>query len=621
MSDENTPLPNDVAACQRLILELAAQLQAFQAAAASAPAAGTAAPADLQGQARDRDAQLAEMAQTILALKQSREELQQQIETLQLTLQKLLQQLYGRRSERFLEDPKQKKLDFGGDPETEETLQGAIDEAEEVIREIKTRRQSKAASKGRSEAFPAHLERVEKIVDLPDAQKTCATHGERKFIGYDTTETLKFKRPELYVEVTKYAKYACPGKSGCGVQQPPRLPGLIAGNRYDTGMAAEIATQKYGFHLPFYRQQDWFAGCGLLLSRSTLLNILTAAADVLKPLSDFMRQVVLTSGVMGCDDTTVTLIVPPVAPAVQVSDPRSQRIHDVLQAAIKNKQPTVTARMWAYRGVDVGLNIFDFTVSRHRDGPDEILANYQGVLIGDCWSGFRQIDLRSDQRIVRAACWAHARRKVFDARLNEPTTCSALLALIRQLYDIEDRGKSLLPAERLALRQREAIPLLNRIRHVLDSPACTVLLPKSKFGEAVGYLRNHWQALLVYTTDGLVPIDNNDVEQLMKQVAIGRKNWLFKGSVAAGNRAAVLLTLISSALRHDLDVWAYLKDALDTLLAGSTDYAALRPDVWKQSHPEHIRVYRQEERQEASDRRSLQRAQRRLPQPDPAKPN
>ena len=102
----------------------------------------------------------------------------------------------------------------------------------------------------------------------------------------------------------------------------------------------------------------------------------------------------------------------------------------------------------------------------------------------------------------------------------------------------------------------------------------------------------------------------------MKQVATGRKNWLFTGSVEAGNRAATLLTLISSAIRHDLDVWAYLKHVLDQLLAGSTDYACLRADIWKRSHPEHVRVYRRDERQDASDRRTLKRALRRLPQPE-----
>ena len=115
----------------------------------------------------------------------------------------------------------------------------------------------------------------------------------------------------------------------------------------------------------------------------------------------------------------------------------------------------------------------------------------------------------------------------------------------------------------------------------------------------------------LYLSDGLMPIDNNDVEQLMKQVAVGRKNWLFIGSVAAGERAADFLTLTSSAVRNDLDVWAYIKDVLDQLLAGSTDYESLRPDIWKQSHPESIRTYRTKERRDRADRKQRRRTRRR----------
>ncbi len=115
----------------------------------------------------------------------------------------------------------------------------------------------------------------------------------------------------------------------------------------------------------------------------------------------------------------------------------------------------------------------------------------------------------------------------------------------------------------------------------------------------------------LYLTDPWLPIDNNDVEQLMKQVALGRKNWLFVGSLAAGDRAAGFFTLVSSALRNDLDVWAYVKDVLDRLLAGETDYAALRPDVWAAAHPESIRQYRQAERRDKADQKQLRRATRR----------
>jgi len=133
-----------------------------------------------------------------------------------------------------------------------------------------------------------------------------------------------------------------------------------------------------------------------------------------------------------------------------------------------------------------------------------------------------------------------------------------------------------------------------------------------KIGEARGDLRNQWDGLVQYPDDGELPIDNNLSEQLTRQVTIGRKNWLFIGSVAAGYRAADLMSLASSAHRNDLDVWAYVKDVLDQLLSGRTDYASLRADIWKLSHPESIRTYRDEERRQTAARRDRTRLERRL---------
>jgi transposase len=554
---------------------------------------------------------LLEQARAIVEMHQSRSELSQEVEELKLALAKLYQQLYGRRSERVVDDPNQKKLDFGDDPAVQDALADAAAEAEQFV-EGYVRRKKDKKREPRSEKFPEHIERYEVTAPFTPEQTHCATHGERQLIGYDQTETLEFLRPVLRVRVTKYPKYICPNQPQCGVKEPPRPKGLVEGNRYDTSIAAEIVTARFGYHLPYYRQQDWFAGSGWTPSRSTLLNISAAVAEVLRPLADYYRQLLLSCGGLGCDETTVILIVPAAIPQVDADNPRSQRIHEVLSQAHEEGRKSVKARMWAYRPFDLPINVFDFTVSRHRDGPDELLADYRGSLMADCWSGFEKIELRSDARIVRGACWSHARRKVFETRDNAPQQASVLLAMIRELFDIEDRGKRLSVDERRALRERESRPVLDRIRAYLDSDAVARVLPKSLLGKALSYLNNHWEALQVFVSDGRMPIDNNEVEQLMKQVALGRKNWLFLGSVEAGNRAATLLTIISTAVRNDLDVWAYVKDVLDHLLAGSTDYHSLRADVWKQSHPELVRSYRADERRDAADRRHYRRAQRRL---------
>jgi hypothetical protein len=267
--------------------------------------------------------------------------------------------------------------------------------------------------------------------------------------------------------------------------------------------------------------------------------------------------------------------------------------------------------MWAYRSLGpTGADVFDFTVSRHRDGPQEFLRDYTGKLLGDCYAGFESIQLASESRIIRAGCHAHSRRYVYDARAHHPQECAYLLALYRQLFDVEDQVKS--AEEVLARRQQLSAPLMQELRTWLDGPLAARVVPKSPLGKAVVYLRNQWDALNVFLSDGRVPVDNNETEQLMKKIAIGRKNWLFQGSVEAGRRAAILLTIVSTAHRHHLDVWAYVKDVLDRLLAGEKDYASLRADVWAAAHPEALRPHRIAEARYKADAKTLRRARERL---------
>ncbi len=537
------------------------------------------------------------------------EELIQERQELKLTITELLRRAFAKRSERYIENPNQLRLDFDDTDEAADAAEGLAQAIEEAGLPIKAH--VRRVRKPHRESLPENLPRYEVEADVPEDVKNCPAHGPRKLIGHDTTETLEFERPKLRVRVTKYPKYACPQESGCGVASPERPTGLVEGDRYDTSVAAEIITGKYGYHLPVYRQQDLFAGSGWTPSRSTLLNILTAAAFVIEPLIEHFKRAVLADEIVGTDDTHVTLLLPQTIPKPDPNDPKSQRVYEVLSKAAAEKRRSVTARMWAYRGITVPLNVFDFTVSWHRDGPELMLADFQGILQADCYAGYEGIALGSAGRIRRAACVAHARRKVFDAKESYPFESAVVLAKFQMLYDIEDQAKSLSPEGRLELRQSAAVPVWEELEAWLDSESATQALPKSQLGKAIGYLRNHWKPLQTYLTDGRIPIDNNDVEQLMKQVALGRKNWLFIGSVAAGARAADFLTLVSSALRNDLDVWAYIKDILDRLLVGETDYASMRPDAWRVAHPEAIRQYRVAERRDRADRKQYRRATRR----------
>jgi transposase len=532
-------------------------------------------------------------------------------EELELAFVELMRRAFRNRSERYINDPNQLRLDLKDTDDAADAAEGLACAVEESGQAVKAHTRRRPGRKPRNEALPEHLPRYEVEGSVPEDVTHCPEHGARTLIGYDSVETLEYERPKLRVRVTKYPKYACTNHAPCGVASPERPTGLVEGDRYHTSVTAEVITAKYGFHLPVYRQQDLFAGSGWTPGRSTLLNILVAAAFVIQPLIEHIKRLVLASDIVGTDETGVTLLLPETIPKPEVDDPKSQRVYEVLSEAAAQGRRSVSARMWAYRSVPHPLNVFDFTVSRHRDGPDLMLADYSGILMADCYSGFEGIAVGSDGRIQRAACVAHARRKVFDAKDVYPLEASIVLAKFQQLYDIEDQARLMSPQERTELRQTAAAGVWTSLDEWLRGDAAAAVLPKSKFGQALGYIRNHWAQLQTYLSDGRCPIDNNECEQLMKQVAIGRKNWLFIGSVPAGQRAADFLTLVSSALRNDLDVWAYIKDVLDRLLAGETDYAALCPDVWRREHPEAIRQYRVTERRDRADRKQYRRATRR----------
>ena len=184
------------------------------------------------------------------------------------------------------------------------------------------------------------------------------------------------------------------------------------------------------------------------------------------------------------------------------------------------------------------------------------------------------------------------------------------MGFFQQLYDIEDRGRELTAEARQELRQAEAVPLLDKLC-VWANEQATHALPKLKFGEALGYLRNQWEPLTNYVQDGRLPIDNNATERDLRALTVGRKNWLFIGSPEAGPRAAILYTVVASAARHDLDVWAYLRDILEQLAVGSADLSSLLPDAWATTHPATIRSYRAHEREAVAAAKRARRQRRR----------
>ena len=554
-------LPDDLQACQQLLCELSA--------------------------AYDRLQQIyEELLATCTIVQDSQLKLEQEKEALELTTKELMNRLYGRRSERHKVSPDQVPLDFG-DGDAVPVIPDVTEDEAFVAEhdEKKRRRRKKKRGDGK---FPEHLERrVERIEpSLPDGVRL----EDCQLIGVDNVEILEFDRPQLWVRRLEYPKYKIPAQPQLNVLQGEREISLIPGGSFGFGIAAEVLFNKYALHLPLYRQQDPFAQLGWSPNRSTLCQIVMSSADLLRPLAMLATGRVLASSVINTDDTEVTLLTP------------------------REGKGSRKARFWIYRSNEnhALYDVFAFTNSRSRAGPDEFLKDFHGTICGDCYSGYVNIEDVTNGRIAFSACNTHARRYVFNSREQHPELSSEILALYRALYDIEERGRRLDPVERFLLRRRESVPLMKRIGFLIESPAARKLLPKSKLGTAMGYLRNNWEALKRFLSDARLPIDNNEAERDLRRIAVGRRNWLFVGSEDGGERAAVILTVVASAHRHDLDVWAYLRDVLERLAKGEDNLEDLLPDVWKASHPQHIRTFREEVRQHRADERRYRHAERRI---------
>jgi hypothetical protein len=223
--------------------------------------------------------------------------------------------------------------------------------------------------------------------------------------------------------------------------------------------------------------------------------------------------------------------------------------------------------------------VYDYTPSRSRDGPAKWLSGYAGYLQADAYGGYDGIF--HSQGVMEVACWAHARRKFYDAQDSDEERATQMLALVAELYAIERESKELSDALRLAVRQERSVPVLEKIKAWLDTEG-EVVLPRSPIAAAITYAQNQWTALTTYATQGFLNIDNNASERALKRVAIGRKNWLFAGNDAAAENHARLWSLIASCERYGIDPQRYLTSVLAKIgQTPSDELGQFLPDVWK----------------------------------------
>jgi transposase len=492
-------------------------------------------------------------------------------------LQQLLRRLYGRSSEKI--DPKQMAM-FTDMLKQLEAQNPPAEEPPPPAPPVNTNHKGHGRRR-----IPADLPRERRIHDLPEDEKPCPCCGTmREVIGQEVSEQLDIEPAKLKVIEHVRLKYICKecerkaaeGGPQITVAEKPLSPiekGLAA-----PGLLSYVIVSRFCDHMPYYRMERMLKRAGVQLARSTQCDISAQCAQVLLPLVDVMKVDVRASRIIQTDDTPV----------------------DVLDRKLSH---TREGRFWAYIGDQAHPHIvFDYTPNRKRDGPMTFLKDWgkteRKFLQADAFGGYDGIYAgEAGGQVVEVACFAHCRRYFFEAQNADMAHSIQALAFIRLLYDVEDQALEQFKAQpadgsarplaaiRLELRQKLAVPRLEEFKAWLEGLQATnggPVLPKSPIGQAITYAMNQWKALKVYTTDGDLSIDNNASERVLRQIAIGRKAWIFCGSDNGGRTAAILFSLIATCQRHNVEPFAYLRDVLTRIASHPHNrLAELLPDRWK----------------------------------------
>ncbi len=482
------------------------------------------------------------------------EELLPKYEALFYEVAQLKKMIFGSRHERFestITESSQLTLGLAVD---------AIATAAETEEVIVTKTITKVASKpiahpGRS-PLPAHLRREETILEpaiIPEGSKK---------IGEEITEELEYVPGELFVKKYVRPKYATPqsAQSTNTVIVIAPLPvrpieKAIAG----PGLLAQVVIDKYVDHLPLYRQMQRFDRASVKIAYSTLSDWISATCTLIDPLYQALKSEVLQSRYLHADETPIK----------------------VLDNDKKGK--THRGYFWVYNHSPGKMVFFDYQEGRGESGPQGILKEYKGYLQTDGYQVYDAFDKR--EGITLLHCMAHARRYFTEAVSNDADRANYALERFQQLYAIERncKEKELTHQQRKEVRQKNAVPILEELGKWMKAQYIQTL-PKSPIGKALAYSIERWEKLCLYTTDGILNIDNNPVENSIRPVAIGRKNYLFCGSHEAAKRTAMLYSLLGTCKMHGVNPFVWLKDILERLPSFPVNkIKELLPHRWAQA--------------------------------------
>jgi transposase len=459
-----------------------------------------------------------------------------EIERLKLLITRLQRLQFGRKSEKLERQIEQLRLQ--------------LDDLEESAAEKKQRAGStlpaaaaaifaSVTDKPARRPLPDHLPRQTET-HQPEQESCPECGGELRKLGEDIAEMLEYVPARFKVIRHVRPKLSCTKCDVIVQAEAPSRP--IARGLAGPGLLAHVLVSKYADHQPLYRQAEIYARESVELERSTLADWVGKASELLAPLNDALRQYVLSADKLHADDTPVPVLAP-------------------------GTGKTKLGRLWTYvrddrPAGDLAAPAVWFAYSPDRKGehPHRHLALFRGTLQADGYAGFNR--LYDDGRIREAACWAHVRRKFFDLhQAHASPIATEAVERIGQLYRIESEIRGRPPDERQQARNAHAGPLLITL-HEWFKTTLTRVSRKSEVAAAIGYALARWPALVRYRDDGHLEIDNNAAERALRAVAIGRKNYLFAGSDAGGERAAVIYSLLGSAKLNGIDPEAYLTSVL-----------------------------------------------------------
>ena len=399
--------------------------------------------------------------------------------------------------------------------------------------------------------LPESLRR-ETVILMPD----CDVAGLKK-IGEEITEILDFTPGEFYVKQYIRPKFVKPLSETNDTVITASLPGrMMEKCMAAEGLLAQILVDKYMDHLPLHRQLQRFARVGLVIAQSTINGWVKNTLLLFVALYELHKQQILNSGYLNVDETGIRVL----------DDDKKGKSHKGFY--------------WVYHSLELKASLFDYQPGRGREGPNNILEKYQGFLQTDGYSTYEKIGAK--QGIVHLGCMAHARRHFMEARQSDVPLTDHALKMFQQLYAIEAHIKDLAleGADKLRLRADEAVPILKAMKQWL-AEEYVKLRPTSPIAKAMAYSLPRMDMLTIYTTDARLNIDNNPVENAIRPVAIGRKNYLFAGSHEAAQRAAMMYSFFNTCRLHNINPYLWLKDVLEQMhLYTSSKLHELLPQNW-----------------------------------------